>query len=96
MIASEVYDVIESALRIQKRNAGECVLKFNYSLDPRPCPGCGSMPVNFKPQCHVCSLVTPFDGAFFRETEHGYHVITLNNRKVVLDSFLIRYSATSR
>lgn len=83
------YSQLEEAFRHQKDRALCFIRKHNATLPSDSCPSCheeGHVPGL---RCPACGYRHKTPWAILRDTEFGYEVIPLTNRKVVIAEFKV-------
>lgn len=80
---------LDSAFRRQKAEALRFIDDFNDKLPAQNCPNCGAEGHVPGLPCHnaECGYKHEVSWAILLDTEFGYEVVALNNRKHVFASF---------
>lgn len=82
-------DYLESEFRTAKKKALKFIDKFNDKLPTDRCPAChsdGHVPGLFCPEA-TCGYIHPVSWVLLLDTEFGYDIVSLNNRRHCVASF---------
>lgn len=86
---NEDFEQLERAFAQQREAATDFCREFNASLPSRACPKCGEAGHCPGVPCFQCGYTHSVSWAILRDTEHGYDVVSLTDRRNVLASFTV-------
>ena len=86
----EEVESLDRAFAAAKEEAVSYATGYNLSLPSRACPQCGDCGHVPGLRCPACGYRHDRSWAIIRDTEWGYDVVWLTNRRKVLASFRIK------
>jgi hypothetical protein len=83
----ESLESLEKLFGSARLRAGAYAEKYNSHLPGASCPKCHDLGHVPGLRCHMCGYRHPTSWAIIRDTEWGYEVVALTNRKKVIEKF---------
>lgn len=87
---NDEFELLGRAFAEAKAEALGFVAGYNASLPSKACPECGDLGHVPGLRCPACGYRHDRSWAILRDTEWGYDVVPLTNRKSILASFRIK------
>jgi len=81
------FNHIQSAFMTQKIKAEAFIERYNSALPTERCPGCDTADHCPGLPCPDCNYVYQTSWSILKDTEWGYDVVALNDRKRILVRF---------